>query len=220
MNTVLLDDETSHAHPPHWWAPEPRSAGRPSPRLHASAQRMAASLHVLLDDNWTLVCGHCNHGGRVEHILVGPRGVLAIASSALNGRMHCDGARWRRDQFDLYNNLVASDAPVPVDPAGDLHGAAARLQQLLMGQTSIQHVATALVFTHPAATLGRIQHAPLNLVTLLPDLKGAALLQAMAGQPDHRTIDGVVEVIRREHARFKRDGGSKTRKRSGLFWGR
>ncbi|MDQ2822256.1 MAG: NERD domain-containing protein [Pseudomonadota bacterium] len=181
---------------------------------------MAASLHGLLDDNWTLVCGHCNPGGRVEHILVGPRGVLAIACSALNGRMHCDGARWRRDQFDLYNNLVASDAPVASDPAGDLYAAAARLQQVLLGQTSIQQVSTALVFTHPAATLGRIQHAPLNLVTLLPDLKGAALLQAMAGQPDHRTIDGVVDVIRREHARFMRDGGGKARKRSGLFWGR
>jgi hypothetical protein len=215
MNTMLLDNDTFCTDAPHWRTP-PRDALQPTLRPHASSQRMAAALHALLDDNWTLICGLSNHGGRIDHVLVGPRGVLAIACSALNGRMHCDGGRWRRDQFDLYNNLVASDAPVPVDPAGNLYHAAARLQQVLLGQTSIQQVATALVFTHPAATLGQIRHTALSLVTLLPDLKSSALLQAMAGQPDHRTIDGVVEVIRREHARFLRD--SKVGKRKGWFW--
>jgi hypothetical protein len=217
MNTVLLEDD--HANDaPRWWTPPTRNDARPPPRAHVGAQRMAAALHALLDDSWTLVCGHSNPGGRIDHLLVGPRGVLAIACSALNGRMHCDGAGWRRDQFDLYNNLVTEDARVPGDPAGDLYSAAARLQQMLLGRTSIQQVPTALVFTHPAATLGRIAHAPFNLVTLLADLKSAALLQAMAGQPDHRTIDGVVEVIRHEHARFLRE--RKQGKRKGLLWRR
>lgn len=228
MNTVLLLDETGQKDETGWLAqalrgivkPEPRHAALLSDRIDNGAQRVAARLGAILDDNWTLICGHCNSNGRLEHVLVGPRGVLALACTSLNGRMHCDGERWRRDKYDLYNNLVERDALVPIEPTGSLYPAAARLQQVLAAQTSIRHVTTALVFTHHAATLGNIRHAVLNMVTLLSDLKSATLLQAMSGQPDHKTIDGVVEVIRREHARFLRNGGQKQGKRQALFSGR
>jgi hypothetical protein len=232
MNTVLLapcDEQKHDKHErpePPWWAQalrgvvrEPRSSSplAGAPRDDSGAQRVAARLAAILDDNWTLICNHCNSGGRLDHILVGPRGVLALACTALNGRMHCDGERWTRDKFDLYNNLVERDAPIATDPMGNLYPASARLQQVLLGQTSIRHVVTGLVFTHHAATLGNIRHATLNMVTLLSDLKSATLLQAMSGHPDHRTIDGVVEVIRHEHERFRRHVGNKTGKRSALF---
>jgi hypothetical protein len=228
MNTVLLLAETGPAEGPGWLAqvlrgivkPAPRAAALLSERIDNGAQRVATRLGAILDDNWTLICGYCNSGGRLDHVLVGPRGVLALACTGLNGRMHCDGQRWRRDKYDLYNNLVERDALVAQDPTGTLYPAAARLQQVLAAQTSIRHVTTALVFTHHAATLGNIRHAVLNMVTLLADLKSATLLQAMSGQPDHKTIDGVVEVIRREHARFLRNGGQKQGKRQALFSGR
>jgi hypothetical protein len=229
MNTVLLapcQEEKQGRPEPPWWAHALRGVVRPEPR-HASlltvpredtgAPRVAARLGAILDDNWTLICNHCNSGGRIDHILVGPRGVLALASTPLNGRMHCDGERWTRDKFDLYNNLVERAAPITQDPTGDLYSASARLQQVLLGQTSIRQVVTGLVFTHHAATLGNIRHATLNMVTLLSDLKSATLLQAMSGHPDHRTIDGVVEVIRHEHARFMRQVGQKGGKRQALF---
>jgi tetrahydromethanopterin S-methyltransferase subunit F len=57
-------------------------------------------------------------------------------------------------------------------------------------------------------------------VTLLSELKSATLLQAMSGNPDHRTIDGVVEVIRYEHTRFMRQAGPKRGKRPVVFSGR
>ena len=222
MNTVLLLDATAPTEAPGWLAqalhgivkPGPRQAALLSGRSDNGAQRVAARLAAILDDNWSLICGHCNSGGRLEHVLVGPRGVLALACTGLNGRMHCDGERWRRDRYDLYNNLVERDAPVAHEPTGSLYPAAARLQQVLAAQTSIRQVSTALVFTHHAATLGNIRHAVLNMVTLLADLKSATLLQAMSGQPDHKTIDGVVEVIRREHARFLRT--SPPRRRGGM----
>jgi hypothetical protein len=229
MNTVLLapcQEEKPERSEPPWWAHALRGVVRPEPRHNSlmsparddqGIQRVAARLAAILDDNWTLICNHCNSGGRLDHVLVGPRGVLALACTALNGRMHCDGARWTRDKFDLYNNLVEREAPVPHDPAGDLYAASARLQQVLLGQTSIRQVVTGIVFTHHAATLGNIRHATLNMVTRLSDLKSATLLQAMSGHPDHRTIDGVVEVIRHEHARFMRHAGQKGGKRQALF---
>jgi hypothetical protein len=225
MNTVLLAEAAGQAATPHWWTSALRGVAGADPHhsvqstqsaksAHhddAGAQRVAARLKAILDDNWTLICGHCSSAGRIEHILVGPRGVMALACTALHGRIHCDGARWRRDKFDLYNNLVERDAPVAGDPAGTLYAASTRLQQVLAGQTSIRQVALGLVFTHHAATLGEIRHRQLNLVTLLSDLKSATLLQALSAHPDHRTIDGVVDVIRHEHARFLR--GSPPRRR-------
>jgi hypothetical protein len=236
MNTVLLepcqDERDDHA-APRWWPQalrgvvkaEPRHPSLPAaPRSDAgterAAVRLAARLAAILDDNWTLICNHCNSGGRLDHVLVGPHGVLALACTPLHGRIHCDGERWRRDKFDLYNNLVERDAPVPFEPTGELYPASARLQQVLLGQTSIRQVVTGLVFTHHAATLGNIRHGILNLVTLLSELKSATLLQAMSGNPDHRTIDGVVEVIRHEHTRFMRQAGPKRGKRPVVFSGR
>lgn len=214
MNTVLLAEHASPKAEPHWWAQALRGVvrpeGRPSTppqRDDPGVQRVAARLNAILDDNWTLIRGHCNSAGRLDYILVGPRGVMTLACTSLHGRIHCDGERWRRDKFDLYNNLVERDAPVPADPAGDLYDATARLQQVLVGQTSIRQVAMALVFTHHAATLGNIRHAQLNMVTLLAELRTATLLEALSGHPDHKTIDGVVEVIRREHHRSPRRRG-------------
>lgn len=217
MNTVLLAESSGQAVTPHWWNSALRSVAGVEPRHtrshiplqsphgdDAGAQRVAARLKAILDDNWTLICGYCSSAGRLEHILVGPHGVMTVASTSLHGRIHCDGERWRRDKFDLYNNLVERDAAVASDPGGTLYAASARLQQVLMGQTSIRQLALALVFTHHAATLGTIRHRDLGLVTLLSDLKSATLLQALSGHPDHRTIDGVVDVIRHEHARFVR----------------
>jgi hypothetical protein len=226
MNSVLLETATGCEEEPGWWRQALRGIVRPAPRpgpisserVDRGAQRLAARLGALLDDNWTLICGPCNSGGRLEHVLVGPRGVLALACSGLNGRMHCDGQHWRRDKFDLYNNLVESAAPLRTDPTGGLYRAAARLQQVLAAHTSIGQVGTALVFTHPAATLGTIRHAVLNMVTLLSDLKSATLLQAMSGQPDHRTIDGVVQVIRHEHVRvIGRAGEQPGKRQASLF---
>jgi hypothetical protein len=232
MNTVLLepcqDERDDHA-APRWWpqalrgvvkAAPHQSSMQAGPRSDAGTERVAARLAAILDDNWTLICNHCNSGGRLDHVLVGPHGVLALACTPLHGRIHCDGERWRRDKFDLYNNLVERDAPVPFEPAGDLYPASARLNQVLQGQTSIRQVVTGLVFTHHAATLGNIRHGILNMVTLLSDLKSATLLQAMSGNPDHRTIDGVVEVIRHEHARLMRQAGTKPGKRPAMFSGR
>ena len=211
MNTVLLAECASQQEEPHWWTQALRGVVRPDVRQPATpqrddsgVQRLAARLGAILDDNWTLIRGYCNSGGRLDDILVGPRGVMTLACTTLHGRVHCDGERWTRDKFDLYNNLVQRDAPVPGDPAGDLYNASARLRHVLSGQTSIRQVAMALVFTHHAATLGNIRHAQLNMVTLLADLKTATLLEALSGHPDHKTIDGVVEVIRHEHARFMR----------------
>jgi hypothetical protein len=224
MNTVLLAECAQRPETPHWWNSALRSVAGVEPRHtrshiplplppgdDAGAQRVAARLKAILDDNWTLICGYCSSAGRLEHILVGPRGVMTLASTSLHGRIHCDGERWRRDKFDLYNNLVERDAPVATDPGGALYAASARLQQVLLGQTSIRQVALALVFTHHAATLGTIRHRQLGLVTLLSDLKSATLLQALSGHPDHRTIDGVVDVIRHEHARFVRQNSPRRR---------
>lgn len=223
MNTVLLADFANHAiheATTHWWsgalrgAPTPaprRTRGQAAPQGDAGGQRLAARLDAILDDNWTLICGHRNSGGRLGHILVGPRGVMTLACTAVHGRVHCDGVRWRRDKFDLYNNLVERDAPVPGDLAGTLYQASACLRHVLLEHTSIRQVALALVFTHHAATLGTIRHGQLTMVSLLPELKTATLLQAMSGHPDHRTIDGVVEVIRHEHERGMRQAEKKGR---------
>lgn len=221
MNTVLLTDCGEKREDSHWWAQMLRSfATRPPerpPRDDAGAQRVTRRLAAILDDNWTLICGYRNSVGRLEHVLVGPRGVIALASTALHGRIHCKGEQWQRDKYDLYNNLVERDADIKPGPAAELLACAAGLEALLSAQTSIRHVAAGLIFTHDAATLGDIRQDRLALVSTLAELKSATLLHALSGHPDHKTIDGVVDVIRREHNRFVRHAGQGGGRRQPLF---
>ena len=69
---------------------EPRSAGQPSDQesiLMAGIegeQLVAAGLGRVLDDDWTLIRGYRNRAGEIDHLLLGPRGLIAIEGKHRN----------------------------------------------------------------------------------------------------------------------------------------
>ncbi len=73
----------------------------------AGEQHVASELGRVLGDDWVLMRGYCNRRGEIDHLLLGPPGLVAIESKHLNATVHCDGDSWRFEKFDKYGNLVA-----------------------------------------------------------------------------------------------------------------
>jgi hypothetical protein len=62
-------------------------------------QLVAAGLGSVLDDDWTLIRGYRNRGGEIDHLLLGPRGLIAIEGKHRNATVHCTGDHWRYIKF-------------------------------------------------------------------------------------------------------------------------
>jgi len=64
----------------------------------AGEDLVASQLGRALGDDWTLVRGYRNRRGEIDHVLLGPRGVVAIEVKYRNATVHCDGDDWRFDK--------------------------------------------------------------------------------------------------------------------------
>src|ERR1051326_7570745 len=61
----------------------------------AEGERLvAAGLGRALDDHWALIRGYRNRRGEIDHLLLGPRGLLAIEGKHRAAPVHCAGAHW------------------------------------------------------------------------------------------------------------------------------
>ena len=84
--------------------PTPR---RNSPQASPANSRSSPSSGRVLGDDWVLLRGYCNRRGEIDHLLLGPPGLVAIESKHLNATVHCDGDAWRFEKFDRFGNLVS-----------------------------------------------------------------------------------------------------------------
>src|SRR5215469_6925576 len=67
-------------------------------------QQVADRLGRVLSDEWTLLRGYRNRFGEIDHVLLGPRGLVAIESKHHSTTVHCDGDNWWFDKYDRYGN--------------------------------------------------------------------------------------------------------------------
>src|ERR1700677_3525512 len=72
----------------------------------AGEQLVATELGRALGDDWTLLRGYRNRRGEIDHLLLGPRGLVAIEGKHRNATVSCDGDRWWYVNYDKYGNAV------------------------------------------------------------------------------------------------------------------
>jgi len=69
-------------------------------------QLVASGFGRVLNDEWTLIRGYRNRRGEIDHLLLGPRGLIAIEGKHRNALVHCAGDHWWFIKFDKYGNEV------------------------------------------------------------------------------------------------------------------
>jgi hypothetical protein len=134
----------------------------------AGEQQVADELGRVLGNDWVLLRGYCNRRGEIDHLLLGPPGLVAIESKHLNATVHCDGDSWRFEKFDRFGNLVAhgnlSDRGGR-SPSVQLNEPADMLEQFLKSRVGTVSILRVVLLTHPSSRRGRCKHPSVHVAT-------------------------------------------------------
>lgn len=141
----------------------------------AGEQQAVTEFDRVLGDDWVLFRGYCNRRGEIDHLLLGPPGLVAVESKHLNATVHCDGDSWRFEKFDRFGNLA--DRGTLADrggrsPGAQLNEPADMLEQFLHTRGSPVSILRVVLLTHPNARLGSCRHPSVHVTTSALSLAG------------------------------------------------
>lgn len=181
-------------------------------------QLVADELGRDLGDDWVLLRGYQNRRGEIDHLLLGPRGLVAIEVKNINGTVHCDGDEWRVDKYDNYGNLVEQYAigdrsSRQRSPSEQLNEPADELEQFLQSRGEDVGVLRVVLLVHSRAAVGNCRKATVNIFTRASEV---LRLVGKVRQPfDPATRARLEELIIRDHRHHaKRAGGAQSRRQS------
>ena len=130
---------------------------------------VAGQLAAALGDEWTLLRGYHNRAGEIDHLLLGPRGLIAIEVKYRNATVHCDGDTWWYDKYDRYGNLVEHGQPLADkrgrSPSQQLNQPAGLLENLLHSRGHRVPVQRVVLFTHHQSRLGTCRDRTVHIAT-------------------------------------------------------
>ena len=166
----------------------------------AGEQRAVAEFGRILGNDWVLLRGYCNRRGEIDHLLLGPPGLVAIESKHLNATVHCDGDSWRFEKFDRFGNLVSRGSLADRggrSPSVQLNEPADLLEQFLGTRGGTVSILRVVLFTHPGSRCGRCRHPSVHVATSALALAGQLNdMPPVLGAAQRARIE---ELIARDH---------------------
>jgi hypothetical protein len=160
--------ELRHAPPPPATI---RAASDREESLTAGAygeQLVATELGRVLGDEWTLLRGYHNRRGEIDHLLLGPAGLLAIESKYLNATISCNGDRWWYVKYDNYGNQVRRDELTDRtgrSPSEQVSQPAGQLADFLRSRGHAVTIECIVLFTHPKSRLATCTRPTVRIAT-------------------------------------------------------
>jgi len=112
---------------------------------------VARELGEALGDDWTLLRGYRNRRGEIDHLLLGPKAIVAIEVKHRNAKVFCDGDDWWFEKYDKYGNLVETGALADRrgrSPSRQLNEPADELVKFLATRRCDVTVTRLVLFTH------------------------------------------------------------------------
>jgi Nuclease-related domain len=188
--------------------PPARRAASPAPsdaeeKLAAGVtgeQWAAREFGRVLGDDWVLVRGYCNKRGEIDHLLLGPTGLIAIESKHLNATVSCDGDDWRFEKFDRAGNLVErgdlSDRGGR-SPSVQLNEPADLLEEFLSTRVGKVTTLRVVLLTHPNSRRGKCRKPTVHIAT-----SAASLADQLKDMPPVLSASQrarIEELIARDH---------------------
>ena len=183
-----------------------RVTWRPSPQEESikagieGEQQVAGRLGRVLSEEWTLLRGYRNRFGEIDHLLLGPRGLVAIESKHHSATVHCDGDNWWFDKYDRYGNHVGNGTLKDRggrSPSQQLNEPAAALEDFLARRGQPVPVQRVVLLTHPRSRLGTRRHPTVSIVTSTDEV--LSLLDSSSSLLDPPQLSRIESLIVRDH---------------------
>lgn len=165
-------------------------------------QFVADELGRTLGDDWVLLRGYKNSRGEIDHLLLGPKGMVAIEVKNINGTVHCDGDSWRVDKYDRYGNLVeqysiGDRGARQRSPSVQLNEPADALEEFLRSRGQDVGVLRVVLLAHPKSKVGTCHRATVSIFTRASEV--TRLLTKVKQPLDPATRAKLEELIIRDH---------------------
>jgi len=204
--------------------PEPPMTGpAPTDVEERLAAGIAGEQHVVSEfsrafgDDWALVRGYCNRRGEIDHLLLGPPGLVAIESKHLNATVHCDGDSWRFEKFDRFGNLVSRGTLADRggrSPSVQLNEPADLLEQFLGTRGGTVAILRVLLFTHPGSRIGTCENANVHVTTSAMTLAGQLNdMPPVLGSAQRARLEELIARDHRYHEGRRHPAGAPARTR-------
>jgi hypothetical protein len=187
--------------------PPPPRAIRPASRREEilkagieGEQEVASQLGRVLGDDWVLLRGYRNRSGEIDHLLLGPRGLVAIESKHHSSTVHCDGDQWWFDKYDKYGNHVGRgtlDDGGGRSPSQQLNEPAAALEDFLARRGQPVPAQRVVLLSHPRSRLGTHRNPTVSIATSTGDV--ISLLNNSPTTLDPPQLRRVEDLIVRDH---------------------
>ncbi len=141
----------------------------------AGERQVADELGRALGNEWVLIRGYQNRLGEIDHLLLGPVGLVAIEVKNINGTVHCEGDKWRVDKYDRYGNLVERYDLVDKgrrqrSPSMQLNEPADLLEDFLHSRGEHVDVLRVVLLTHPRSRIGVCRRETVHIFTSTGDV--------------------------------------------------
>jgi hypothetical protein len=105
-----------------------------------------------LDGQWTLFRGYRNRRGEIDHLLLGPAGLIAVEGKHRNAMVDCAGDQWWFTKYDRYGNPKERGAFTDQrgrSPSEQLNQPADMLEDFLRSRGHPVAIRRVVLFTHP-----------------------------------------------------------------------
>jgi hypothetical protein len=163
-------------------------------------QLVASGLGRVLNDEWTLICGYRNRRGEIDHLLLGPRGLIAIEGKHRNALVHCAGDHWWFTKFDKYGNAVERGEITDSrgrSPSQQVNEPASELERFLGTRGHPVAIERVVLLTHPRSRLGNCVRPTVHVATTTSAVIG--MLEGSTTALSEPERDQVERLIIRDH---------------------
>ncbi len=163
-------------------------------------QLVASGLGRVLNDEWTLIRGYRNKRGEIDHLLLGPRGLVAIEGKHRNALVHCAGDHWWFTKFDKYGNAVERGEMTDSrgrSPSQQVNEPASQLEGFLRTRGHPVAIERVVLLTHPRSRPGNCVRPTVHVATTTGEVIGMLDDSTTALSEPER--DQVERLIIRDH---------------------
>jgi hypothetical protein len=167
-------------------------------------QLVASGLGRVLNDEWTLIRGYRNSRGEIDHLLLGPGGLIAIEGKHCNALVHCTGDHWWFTKFDRYGNAVERGEMTDNrgrSPSQQVNEPASQLESFLRSRGHPVAIQRVVLLTHPRSRLGNCVRPTVHVATTTGQVIGMLDDSATAlSEPERAQVERLIIRDHRFHA--------------------
>ncbi len=165
-------------------------------------QSVTDALGRTLNDDWVLFRGYHNPRGEIDHVLLGPRGLVAIEVKNISGVVSCDGDRWWADKYDNYGNRkerldLLDKGRRPRSPSMQLNEPADLLEDFLQSRGEDVDLLRVVFLAHERSRIGKCQGARVNVFTKTTEITD--LMRKVPQPLDAQKRKRLEDLITRDH---------------------